>query len=196
MPTSYQWPIEQMIAWYDAGHTYQEIADALAGELTDHRGQFVTPVSTAVRKVLAKAGCQSRPSGAKGERNGSWKGGRHTDKDGYVWVYCPDHPHRARGNYVQEHRLVAERVLGRYLLPEEVVHHKDDDHGNNEPDNLVVYPDNATHMRETRKGKVPNWSKSGYRRVLAALVKLRKGQAERRKAAKSKPSAGIDLATR
>lgn len=37
-----------------------------------------------------------------------------------------------------EHRLVMEKVLGRALTPEEIVHHKDEDGLNNSPDNLEL----------------------------------------------------------
>ncbi|CDS48893.1 hypothetical protein [Polaromonas sp. CG9_12] len=40
-----------------------------------------------------------------------------------------------------------ERILGRYLRPEEEVHHKDGDPTNNHPDNLQVFATHAEHMR-------------------------------------------------
>jgi hypothetical protein len=46
-----------------------------------------------------------------------------------------------------KHRLVAESVLGRLLTSEEVVHHKDNNKQNYSPDNLAVFPNQATHMR-------------------------------------------------
>ena len=36
------------------------------------------------------------------------------------------------------HRVVSEQVLGRKLLPNEIVHHRDGDKWNNDPSNLVV----------------------------------------------------------
>ncbi len=37
-----------------------------------------------------------------------------------------------------QHRVVAEQVLGRKLMPGEVVHHRDDNGHNNSPENLKV----------------------------------------------------------
>lgn len=109
----------------------------------------------------------------RGPRPGSlhpgWKGGVTIDKGGYVLRHCPDHPYANLCGYVREHRLVIEKLLGRYLLPQEVVHHIDDDPSNNSPSNLRLYRSNADHLADTRKGRRPNWSRAGYGRVLAAV---------------------------
>ncbi len=46
-----------------------------------------------------------------------------------------------------EHRVVAERMLGRPLVKGEIVHHKDGNKHNNSPDNLEVMTQ-SEHMRE------------------------------------------------
>lgn len=45
-----------------------------------------------------------------------------------------------------EHRVVAEQILGRPLLPGEIVHHRDHDKTNNDPSNLEVMTQ-SDHIR-------------------------------------------------
>ncbi len=45
------------------------------------------------------------------------------------------------------HRVVAEQCLGRTLLPDEVVHHIDNNKQNTDPSNLVVFPNQSYHAR-------------------------------------------------
>ena len=52
-----------------------------------------------------------------------------------------------------EHRIVAEQILGRPLLPGEVVHHKDGNKRNNDPRNIFVFPSQAEHARYHMKLK-------------------------------------------
>lgn len=57
--------------------------------------------------------------------------------DGYRLVYQPEHPNSHKG-YVYEHRLVAERMLGRSIRKDEHVHHRNEDPSDNRPANLQV----------------------------------------------------------
>jgi HNH endonuclease len=46
-----------------------------------------------------------------------------------------------------EHRVVAEKKLGRRLRPGETVHHKDHNKRNNDPKNIEVFKSQAEHAR-------------------------------------------------
>src|SRR5580658_3113963 len=74
-----------------------------------------------------------------GASNGHWRGGRTRHKAGYVMLWAPDHPRAGRGQYVFEHILVMEQILGRHLLPEESVHHRNGVRDDNRPTNLELW---------------------------------------------------------
>ena len=63
----------------------------------------------------------------------------------YEYVICKGHPRAKKNGSVHVHVLVAEEKLGRYLLPDEVVHHIDEDKLNNRPDNIMVFATKADH---------------------------------------------------
>jgi len=63
----------------------------------------------------------------------------------------------AKGTWVKEHRYLMEKHIGRKLKPKEIVHHKDGNKHNQEPDNLTVLC-HQCHMQEhARRGEV-GWS--------------------------------------
>lgn len=70
---------------------------------------------------------------------------------GYVMEIRWAHPAANQRGYVLQHRLVAEQVLGRYLMGVEVVHHEDEDGMNNDPSNLWVFPSQSHHMRHHKR---------------------------------------------
>jgi len=73
----------------------------------------------------------------RGEKNTQWNGGRRVH-DGYILIYTPDHPKADVNNCVYEHRLIAEKALGRFLKKNEVVHHISKDHADNRNSNLLI----------------------------------------------------------
>ena len=86
-----------------------------------------------------------------GASNGNWRGGRTVTSSGYVLIRRPGHHLADVRGYVYEHRLVAEEMIGRHLLPGEEVHHRDENKQNNHPDNLYVAPSRLHHQLHHRK---------------------------------------------
>ena len=82
--------------------------------------------------------------GLKGPKSFSWKGGRVL-RNGYMSISSPNHPFRDAHGYVFEHRLVMEKILGRYLKPNDLVHHKGITYRKGDPRNLL---DNRPENRE------------------------------------------------
>ena len=76
----------------------------------------------------------------KGPRSSRWKGGTCLDRGGYRLVRAEGHPRASsKGRYVREHILVMEKRLGRYLYPNERVHHKNGKRDDNRSANLELW---------------------------------------------------------
>jgi hypothetical protein len=81
-----------------------------------------------------------------GPRNPNWKGGRSIASNGYVLIRVGEgHPDADVRGYAYEHKLVAQKKIGRKLKKGEQVHHRDHDKQNNDPDNLLVAASLAEH---------------------------------------------------
>lgn len=97
-----------------------------------------------------------------GPAHSAWKGGRVKLKDGYIRVYKPDHPRATNGRYVLEHVLVMEEKLGRYLYPDERVHHMNADRSDNRPENLELWT--VGHPAGARTEDALEWAQEIIRR--------------------------------
>jgi hypothetical protein len=105
-------------------------------------GAISVVAGTSLRRGDSKScGCWSLEAKAsrRGPRSPGWKGGRAISSSGYVLIQIPTHPAAQKNGYVGEHRLVMESVLGRYLLPDETVHHINGVRTDNRPENLELW---------------------------------------------------------
>jgi hypothetical protein len=65
-------------------------------------------------------------------------GHKKVRSDGYIYVYFIDHPKSSAEGYIMEHILVMEAIIGRHLLDNECVHHKNEKRSDNRKENLEL----------------------------------------------------------
>lgn len=115
-----------------------------------------------IHEGLFKKGNVPWNKGLKGfmarETHPRWKGGKHL-KRGYVYTLQPNHPHTRSKGYIREHRLVMEEKLGRYLDPEERIHHINGIKNDNRIENLMLFPNESEHQKYEHKIRVIAFSK-------------------------------------
>lgn len=77
---------------------------------------------------------------AKENRTWIYEGVKYKKTHGYIYIQLGK-------KWIQEHRLVAENILGRELTRKESVHHIDFDKTNNSPESLAVFETHAAHQK-------------------------------------------------
>lgn len=109
---------------------------------------------------------KGRPAWNKGKIMPSLRiprnGGRYIDKDGYIFIYMPNHPFARDNIYVLEHRIIMEQKIGRYLTKEEVVHHINEIRTDNRIENLMLFPNNVEHLRHHKLYSSERMSAMGH----------------------------------
>lgn len=58
-----------------------------------------------------------------GSNNHNWKDGKRTVK-GYIYILKPTHPKATKAGYIKRSHFIMEQILGRHIIPPEIVHHK------------------------------------------------------------------------
>ena len=128
-------PGELRELYFDKGLTLKEI------------GAVVGVSKQAVSQRMKELGIDTstpRPTGHVKNKGG---GRTPSSCNGYPSFYL-------RKKTVYCHRLVAAQILGRPLTGKEAVHHCNEVRSDNRPENLWVFPDNASHRRYHGSGVI------------------------------------------
>jgi endogenous inhibitor of DNA gyrase (YacG/DUF329 family) len=124
-------------------------------------------------KTEFKKGQKSWNKGTKGKilpNSGSYKPGvlnrnfkGEIKHKGYILAYSPNHPFRDSHNYVKRSRLTMEKHLGRFLEPQEVVHHINHIRDDDRIENLMLFSDESAHSKlHYPKGQKPKYFRNKY----------------------------------
>ncbi len=131
----------------------KQISESKKGKHTSPKTEFKKghTFSDETRKKIS----ESRKGKRCGPTNNRWKGGEYKTTSGYMMVLYPTHPFCNNQGYVRKHRLIMEQHLGRFLIPIEVVHHKNGNTLNNRLCNLHLFPNGSEHSKLPKRFKYP-----------------------------------------
>jgi len=123
--------------------------------------------------------CHNKFSSGRGEEHPGWKGGT------YNWGYKsvkiqpedPLYPMARKSGYVNEHRLVMAKHLGRLLATREVVHHKNGVRGDNRIENLELFTNQMKHLPSMMETAEARRLKAKIVKLNATIIALRKKDA-------------------
>jgi hypothetical protein len=91
-----------------------------------------------------------------GANHPNWKNGIKVNR-GHITLLRPTHPFCNSQGYVVRSRLIAEKVLGRYLTSKERIHHINDDPSDDRKENLYLFKTQGYHCvfhRQVNKGHI------------------------------------------
>jgi hypothetical protein len=132
------------------------------------RGWWLCQCSCGNQKVIAgnnlvcgvtkSCSCiQKEWASRRGPLSHHWKHGLAKTSEGYIAEYSPDHPRADMNGRVLQHRLVMEKSIGRYLFPNENVHHKNGIRSDNRIENLELWV--KTQPQGQRVSDILLWAK-------------------------------------
>lgn len=132
---------------YCANHyvKFKKWGDPLAGPGSGRKIQYThCMVENCGKKHTAIGLCQShyksfRTFLDRHKEPIDWQSYSNIVHRGYVTMYDPSHPNASKKGIVMEHRIVMEKMIGRYLERYENVHHKNGDRSDNRPENLELW---------------------------------------------------------
>ena len=138
----------------NAGKYCSRSCATVARNLSDKNPSYHRDVSGENNPMYGKGfkGKDNPMYGKTKEKSSRWNGGEKKRKDRYILVIAPDdHPYpadikKSGTKYILEHRYVMEQHIGRYIAPEEVVHHLDGNPANNSIENLQLFSSKSEHM--------------------------------------------------
>ena len=156
-----KFPIEKAVSLYKSGYTMQQVAQSLGYKshvaiLKQFRKHGIPQRSRSEAQLDSYSKSKRNLPDVSGANNPAWKGGVKMEKGKYILEHCPEHPNANCQGYVRQHRLVVERHIGRYLLPDEVVHHINGDSLDNRIDNLKLYANHSQHKSDETQQAIRN----------------------------------------
>lgn len=113
--------------------------------------------------------CAWANNGGHNRKNESW----WTNSKGYIEGRVTIAGKKVR---VKQHRYIAEQILGRALLPNEDVHHKNGIKTDNRPENLEV----LSHGQHSKEHNLTRQYKRGYKLNLTPEQRIQRSEAMQR----------------
>jgi len=81
-------------------------------------------------------------------------------QDGRIYIKCPEHPYANNKGFILLSHVIVESTIGRFLKPEEIVHHKDGNRWNNNPNNLTILKGQSQHAVLHNRKRISNESRT------------------------------------
>lgn len=110
-------------------------------------GKMVDRTDKTIQHFFRKFGFKARPPAhnLKGNKSYRWIGGKINDARGYIRIFHPNPHAYKQQQYVLEHILVMEKMIGRPMKHPEIVHHKNGVPHDNRQENLQLMTNPFEH---------------------------------------------------